>query len=118
LSYALNRPGETVCEYSSDTRTAQQRTFYISGCLCRAAAQQRDNCCPCCQLGAPLNTSCLYRMRNATLYARCAYVPICLQLLDAALAGYHVTIFAYGQTGEPSLIALCTSTCRIRRKET
>jgi hypothetical protein len=22
------------------------------------------------------------------------------QLLDAALAGYHVTIFAYGQTGE------------------
>jgi hypothetical protein len=24
------------------------------------------------------------------------------QLLDAALAGYHVTIFAYGQTGEQS----------------
>lgn len=22
------------------------------------------------------------------------------QLLDAGLAGYHVTIFAYGQTGE------------------
>jgi hypothetical protein len=28
------------------------------------------------------------------------------QLLDAALAGYHVTIFAYGQTGEQSAQAV------------
>jgi hypothetical protein len=28
------------------------------------------------------------------------------QLLDAALAGYHVTIFAYGQTGEAMALDL------------
>lgn len=29
------------------------------------------------------------------------------QLLDAALAGYHVTIFAYGQTGVQLLRVCC-----------
>ena len=34
------------------------------------------------------------------------------QLLDAALAGYHVTIFAYGQTGRRATVCLhlCVST--------